>query len=535
LGESVKGVFARKASGLVRAFAPQDALYMNAIGVAAMVSIVPLLYMTSTMYPGADLYLAFTIALIVAIPFGWTYAMLSTAYPRSGGDYVYNSRIVHPSYGLAGSGLYLVINIIGVGQFPMFTAWYISSIFAILGTMYNNPSLTNLGSYIASVEGTIVTVTLIIIWSAIINILGVRFHAIIQRIYFVIAAIGTLILFGVLAFTTHQYFVNAFDASVAQYGTSFSDLIARAKEAGYQPPPFSMATTLLATVFLFEFLTTAWPVMIAGEVKSPAKSLILSCVGGIFLSWVLYMVTTGLYYRVFTPDFANAVTWLHMNKPDMYPLPHAPYLTYLIGFLSRNPIILALIGIGFICWGLSLTPNHIMIVSRPLFAYAMDKVFPGKFASVSERTHTPVFSIVVTAILGEIVLIITAYAGWLIGLTLNVAVGCAIYFLFTLFAGVLFPILKKDLFEASPAIVKAKIGPIPIVSITGAFSGIAMLWALSTYFMHPELSGPVSPASVSFIIVVIILFALDYYIARWYRRKKEGIDISLNYTEIPPT
>jgi APA family basic amino acid/polyamine antiporter len=114
-----------------------------------------------------------------------------------------------------------------------------------------------------------------------------------------------------------------------------------------------------------------------------------------------------------------------------------------------------------------------------------------------------------------------------------VAVLCTLYFLFTLFTGLVFPFVKKEMFEASPAMVKAKIGPVPVISIAGGFSGIAMVLALGMYLLHPELSGPVSPLSIGLIVGWAIFFALIYYIARWYWQRK-GLDISLSYKEIPP-
>jgi len=152
--------------------------------VAAAVSTVTLLYVAPTTYPGADLYIALTIGLIIAIPFGWTYAMLATAYPRSSGDYVYVSRIIHPSAGLTSSGLYLLANLIGVGQFPMFIAWYVSSLFGIAGALYISSAYAAWGAWVGTREGTVAVAGTIIIWSAIINVIGVRFLAVMQRIYF---------------------------------------------------------------------------------------------------------------------------------------------------------------------------------------------------------------------------------------------------------------------------------------------------------------------------------------------------------------
>src|SRR5258708_28587599 len=56
------------------------------------------LFMPS-LYPGVNMYLSMLIAIIITVPTGLVYGFLSASMPRSGGDYVYVSRILGPALG----------------------------------------------------------------------------------------------------------------------------------------------------------------------------------------------------------------------------------------------------------------------------------------------------------------------------------------------------------------------------------------------------------------------------------------------------
>jgi len=510
---------------------------MNVIGVAAIVSLIPLLYIAPVLYPGADLLQAFTFALIAAIFLGIAYALIAIAMPRSGSDYVFISRTIHPALGLSDSGLWWFINAIGIGQFQIFTVvFFLSPFLASLGAVYNNATLVGLATAVAQPLTTFVLVVVIIAVSTTVDIVGMKLYARYQMILFVISMVGTILMIGLLASSSLASFKSSFDLYAAQYGTSYQGIIEKAKILGYVPPPYSLASTLLATVFLFEFLTTVWPIIIAGEFRSINKSMMMGNVGGVIFSYALYAIPAILYFSVFGKDFTNALSFLSNSNPSAYPLPSTPYLGYLIGILTTNPLLVGIIGLSFVTWGLALNPNHILICSRYMFAWSFDRVSPEKFASVNPKTHTPVFAILLNAIVGVAVAAFTLSPyGGIYGVTVNVAIMITVYYSIGMVAAIVFPYVKRDLFESAPAIVRKKIGGVPIMSLSGAIALVTMIVATGVYAERPDLSGPVSVQSVTFILAVLVLFGVLYYIYRAYHLRKTGIDISIAFKEIPPT
>src|ERR671924_1908075 len=92
-------VFERKATGLVREAGTLDVLIYN-INFVSLGLMAALVFLFSTaFYPGANLYLTAIIMLLVVLPTSLVFAFFASAMPRSGGDYVYVSRTLHPALG----------------------------------------------------------------------------------------------------------------------------------------------------------------------------------------------------------------------------------------------------------------------------------------------------------------------------------------------------------------------------------------------------------------------------------------------------
>ena len=84
-------VFTRKSSGLVRVMSPYSAFIYN---ILTMGLIFPWTYLWAPgALPGGRLVWGILLAMIFEIPIALTYVWLSTALPRSGGDYVFQSRV----------------------------------------------------------------------------------------------------------------------------------------------------------------------------------------------------------------------------------------------------------------------------------------------------------------------------------------------------------------------------------------------------------------------------------------------------------
>ncbi len=149
-------------------------------------------------------------------------------------------------------------------------------------------------------------------------------------------------------------------------------------------------------------------------------------------------------------------------------------------------------------------------------------------SAVSERTHTPVIATVVTAVLCMAGSAVQAFAP---SASPSVLVPIFIFgYLLPALSGLLFPYIKKELYETS-FVVKRKVVGVPVLTWAGlaAFVGLA----IGTYSIFT--SGVYTFNLVDYIFyglaygLGVVIFATAYVV-----RKRQGIDISLIFKQIPP-
>src|SRR5512136_262166 len=123
-------IFTRKASGLVRVMSPYSAFIYN---ILTMGLIFPWTYLWAPgALPGGKLVWGILLATLLEIPIAFAYVWLSTALPRTGGDYVFQSRAFGGFWGFA----------------PLFLG---------LGLTLSSPVLSSIGVWFTSPWGIIIT------------------------------------------------------------------------------------------------------------------------------------------------------------------------------------------------------------------------------------------------------------------------------------------------------------------------------------------------------------------------------------------
>jgi len=174
--------------------------------------------------------------------------------------------------------------------------------------------------------------------------------------------------------------------------------------------------------------------------------------------------------------------------------------------------------------------QSIFLSTRFIFAWAFDRVIPTKFASINEKTATPVFTTLVLWIVAEIVLLVELFASSAVGVYLNAALGVVAFPILTCLAAMVFPWKRKDLFNSSPPMTRHKIAGIPSVAIAGCLAFIGFLFITVATIAFPQVGYPITPSNLGFMGLMFVMGIIIYYIARHYR----GADLALTFKEIPP-
>lgn len=538
--EEKKRIFLREATGLVREWSAIDGFIYNFIAIAIPFGIALAYVYGIWAFPGVDFTLGAIICTVGCIFEAVTYIMLASALPRSGGDYVYQSRILHPAIAFIVSftGITLIdmLWVGGLGGYIL-PSMILYPLFAVLGWSLNNPSLIAIGVACMSTIAIIVLSLINDAWCAFINIVGMRWYKIMQRITFILTFFTFIIIVALLTITSPSAFpgnFNDFIYTASGIENAYSNIINNAMNFGWNTsPPLSLQSTLMFCALLsFSLTWPAFSVWNAGEIKGAhsMKSQFFQILG----SLIVAAIFTGLIGWGLTKtagyEFLSAASYIHFEHPELSPLPIEPWFHIFAVIMAKSPILIFLCMLCFLAWYIPWQPNGCVASTRMMLAAAFDRILPAWVGEVSDRFHTPVRAILiwtagcaVFSILWNITPISTlTYAGIFLSLVI---------FDVTAIAAIIFPWRRREIYEASPC-SKYKIFGIPLITIAGIGNFIFMSFLIYVFATEPRL-GCADLNSMLFLLGFYVVSAIIFIVAWWYR-KKQGIDLSLAFKEIPP-
>jgi len=519
--------FARKASGLTRTVSATDALMYN-INAMGILFVMPYATWGAGLYLGVDLPGTMLVALPMSIPIALLYAYFSAAMPRTGGDYVWVSRSIHPAIGFMSNFLLSIVLIGWIAVEPAWTLqWGIAPILQGIGIVNGDPGLIELATQVSSPISVQILGLIYFIAIALILVRGTKWTFRVQWGMFALIVLGT-IAFIAAALAGFETFQQRFDA---MSGTTVSDVINNAVAEGFITES-TVTATFLGTIFSFLNLTGYFfSAYFAGEIKNVQKAQIIAVVGGaVIFSGIMWVCYQAIYYGM-GKDFFGAISYLYMRGSPNYTLPFvAPFPMFLMPYMTSNIVLIFLVGLGFAMAPLAAGLAYIFLITRNVFAWSFDRVVPTKLSSLDRRYNSPYIALTLVVILSMI-----AQALWLYTPYLSyMAYGITALFLGTAItgiAGAVFPYRRKDLFEAAPAAAKRKVSGVPVITILGILTFLVSAF-VATATLLPAYIGTINYDYVAAIIVTYVVALAIYFASATYRKKK--IPLELTFKEIPP-
>ena len=149
-------VFTRRASGLVRVMSPYSAFIYN---ILTMGLIFPWTYLWApTAFQGSNLVLGILFAFLFELPIALAYVWLATSLPRSGGDYVFQSRVFGGGFGFTVVFAFFVVWIL---QWVALSGWLLASSGSrrpswASASRLEQPGVDDIGTWAAGTTGIIV-------------------------------------------------------------------------------------------------------------------------------------------------------------------------------------------------------------------------------------------------------------------------------------------------------------------------------------------------------------------------------------------
>lgn len=525
-----------------------DALIMNTLGMNVAVGSVLLLQQAPAIFPGGNMVLAVVIGtVIMAFTLLWVYSEFSAAMPRSGGDYVFVSRALHPFLGWLLSwsqGIWLIFFWIG------FNAWF-ALVSAVPAAFITIGSVTGQQGWITAANDLLAKHTFlgihmqwyVFLFGTVLNVLfavllifGGRVYWRVQKWLFLLAGLAILIMV-ILLIARGTSLAASWDSFAAKNGTlKYHQVIPAAHAAGFTGAnaPFSFAATLLILPWVFFVVGYAQgSAQIGGEVKRASRSQYVAMVGGVLINGLVLAIIVLLTTHAVGTSWLRSVDYLAANDPAKLGLPAGlpPGVNFLAALLTHNVLLLALIGIGFVIWALMGTPLSELQASRYMLAWSLDRSGPQALGRVNDRTHTPVIAIVFCTVTGELALLalINVPQASLLGALLAQIAA----FILVSAAGVAFPYRLKDIWEAAGG---RRLFGVPAVALAGA-GGVISLGALLVLFITDKSISTTfavtAHLSVEFMLGVIAAGVL-WYIGAVLYNKRRGVNLNLTYKEIPP-
>jgi amino acid transporter len=540
-------VFVRKSSGLVRVMSPSSAFIYN---VLTMGLIFPWTYLWAPgALPGGQLVWGILLAMLLEIPIALAYVWLSTSFPRTGGDYVFQSRVFGGglAFTLVFSGF-----VIWILQWVALSGWLLAALgfaplFLGLAATTGNSSLVEVSTWFTTPIGIVITSIVNAALALLILISGFRNYIRLQRIMWVAILVAFATMLFVLVMTPAAEVparLDAFSAAIGGSPTFTADATAAATAAGVElNPAFSLLATLLIAPIAWTSLQWAtYSSQQNGEIKSAGSfrdqlyiiigSLILTGLLLALLAFVLENTVGTEFLYVAGSGYWSGVTEASLAGSYLWP-------NIIATALANNIIVTILIAFGFILNAHQIVHNCYIGMTRVMVAMSFDRLLPELISRVSERLHTPVNAHVVYFVAS--IPVIWLYNNFAYGegdsavswasLTLGVTFACGYVFVATALAGALMPFRAKAAYEASPG-AQYTIGGYPLVTIIGllgAAFGVVFLFL----FLTNEQLGLTSQLAYT-VVGGILLFSAAWYLIAKQLRRSSGINVDYAFKEVPP-
>jgi amino acid transporter len=467
---------------------------------------------------------------------GLTMGLLSAAMPRSGGDYVWVSHILSPPLGFTMSWAWLWVQLFAVAMyFAWLVNWGLSTGLATFAIATNNAGLLAMSGAVATTEWTFIIGSAALWLCCGILCLNPRYLKGLMIGTLGVSILGTIVIAVLFGTTSHNAFISSFNSVLATYtGSSdtYHEVINSAKDLGLAFPEMSLSASFMALPLgWWSTFAYTWSMYIGGEVKTPSRSQPLVIMGSLVTIVILELAILFPYYNALGYDFINAVAYLGYQHPDKYILPAQGTVNFFASLLTPNVVLNALISLAFVLGIFGLGIGMFMANVRTMFAWAFNRMLPEALTKIGDRSHAPWAMTVFATVLSQILFILFLMAPQ--SIFINYVLFYSIIYAVTSIAAIVFPFWRKDLFDASPGIVRKKIGGLPVITICGLVNGAFFVLLFATGLMSPMFSGPIGPSAYAWLVGTLLLGAVAYYAIRAYRNR-QGINIDLLWKEIPP-
>jgi len=478
-------------------------LGLTATGICAMlgaaINIIPIMLQRNVPGIGPHVLPAYLFAAIPALVAALAYASLSSAMPRAGGSYIYVSRSLSPYWGFVASfsqwfGLSIAIGVVSYVLIP-----FLRDIADAVGWA---------GTAAALDTGPIrVGLALAFLWTfVIVNLRGLGVYQVtLVPMMFLMFALGSVVI------------VAGFLFDHGDFGAALMATEGRAVPA--EPAaPFRIGTFLAAAALLFSsFIGFDSIAQAGGEARNPGRNLPLAT--------GLAVVTVGAFYLLFTAAIYHAVPWSFVAQEAQLRDLTAPGL---LGYLLPTGWTVAIVA-GAAVALINDLPAMLLAVSRLMFAWGEDGIFPRAVASVNARWRTPHAALVASGLMATVGILGSHLAGdFFLGIDILVT---AMLVNFLLMCLSLLNLARRNPERAARMqVLRARAGQLVVGT-----AGVILLAVFLGVHINKDLSADVGAwyFHSTWVWIGVMAVASAIFFVRVARMRRQGADTGALFRELP--
>jgi amino acid transporter len=479
-------------------------LGLAATGICSMlgaaINVIP--FMIQRNVPGIGPYVlpAYLFAALPAVLAALAYAALASAMPRAGGSYLYASRALSPYLGFVAS----------------FSQWFGLSIAIGVVSYVLIPFLRDIAAALDwdTVAGTLdngnvrVILSMVFLWTFVfVNLRGIHlYERIIVPLMFLMFVLGAVVI------------VSGFIFSHPDFAASLLEREGRVLSGG-PPAPFRLITYMAASALLFSsFIGFDSIAQAGGEARNPGRTLPVA-IG-------IAIVTVGIFYMLFTGAVYHAVPWTFIAEASAKQDLTAPGL---LGYLLPAGWTVAIVA-GAAVALINDLPAMLLAVSRLMFAWAEDGIFPKIVARVHPRRHTPHVAILLSGLMATAGIAGQHLAGdFFVGVDILVT-SMLVNFLLMCLSVLALPKRNPAIAERVSVVSSRK------AQILLGVSGTIVLSVFLIVHVWKDLTAPVKAwyFHTTPVWIAVMAAATLIYIREMRKLRRKGIDVHAIFSELPP-
>jgi basic amino acid/polyamine antiporter, APA family len=532
-------VFSRRSSGFVRELSLVDTAWYGILAAGALFGLLYVFPYPQTTLVGLNVPVSVLIAMVLMVPVFALYAGLGSAMPRTGGDYLYQSRALHPIIGFSFTfawEVFMWVTFTTTGGLVVANLG-LQPLFYNLGLSWDSKGLIDAANWVGGVDGVLVTTLVISVLAFFVCVMGLGFYRKIQRTIIVPAIVISNIVLIILLLQSHDSFVNKFNAfhqKALGEADFYGKVQAAMSKSGFENPGFSLKHTLL----FLSITGITWYVVFAaqgllGEAKRAdnfGRLFKVFMIGGLYVGLVAWIAPVFLFQQMVGDNFMNGYAAVQGTGDIVSPaggtIPSVAFM------MTSSPIVSILLAVGFVAVGFYFAVCVFLNMTRVMTAMGMDRTLPSWFAKVSERFHAPVNAAIFYLLLAIGLNLLFRYnADVRTVLTLGGAFTGTGIIAITGLAGVLFAKRAKAVYDVAP-VAKYKILGIPLIAVAGGVTFLAAGAVTVANLFVPELGFTTGSARLWVLLTVLI--AMIWYVGNRLYLRRKGVDIDLAFKQVPP-